>query len=192
MKTLERVCETLTKSENDIHNAILKEAEMKDKCDFSIQIRKFAHAEQRTLDRIVTDLPMIVNDIKDDNVVINSVRLHMLVNNDSCCRCDAVIKACIAQDGWLHTQLMCAVSELEIKKKKQIELNPKLKISAAISSTNAYNSGENLEIAQDILTFFSRGMTCLNFTTQDKKLVGVPKGLQTDSSTPILKLYGFD
>lgn len=187
-KSLGRVHDTLLEH-NSIHRAIKAEAAHIEP-DFLTQIRKFAHAEQRVLDRVSEDLPKIISLIEGNNITIQRVRLHMIVNNDSCCRCDATIKAAIEPKGWLFKRLRCAISELAIEGRKTVTLADSLQISAAISSTTAYNSGEPLIIDGCELRFYSRGLKEL--ALQAGAIVGTPKGLPAADSARVLKVYGFD
>lgn len=152
---------------------------------FQTQIRKFAHAEQKALDRLAEDLPAILSFIiKDKKTELKGIRIHMLVNNDSCCRCDATIKASIAPHGWLFKRLRGTITELE----KDVTLSSNFKISAYVSSINTYNSAESLNTAGIELKFYSRGLK--EIALQSGNIVGIPKALQEQS--PVLKIYEFD
>lgn len=182
-RTLTRVSQTLLPN-NKIHMMIKQEIDS-NVPDFLIQIRKFAHAEQKALDRLAEDLPAILSFIiKDKKTELKGIRIHMLVNNDSCCRCDATIKASIAPHGWLFKRLRGTITELE----KDVTLSSNFKISAYVSSINTYNSAESLNTAGIELKFYSRGLK--EIALQSGNIVGISKALQEQS--PVLKIYEFD
>lgn len=129
-----------------------------------IQIGKFAHAEQKALDKLALLLPSfikIINAAPHNARVIHAARIHMLVNNDSCSRCDAVIKAAIEPNGWLIRTLRAKMEEVRVYAVDPLLLNlhEGLRVSAAVSSFSPYSTGEPLE-GLDASPFYSRGGTC--------------------------------
>ncbi len=86
-------------AEHPVRQAIITESEQP---MAPIQIGKFAHAEQKSLDKLALLLPYFIkikNAAPHNARVIHGARIHMLVNNDSCSRCDAAIKAATELDG---------------------------------------------------------------------------------------------
>lgn len=129
-------------------------------------IVKFAHAEQRAIDRLALMLPDFITSIAQksnvgNHIILKGIRVHMLVNNDSCCRCDAVIRAMTEKGkvpgtrGWLERLLIASAKQSEtfLDVPKKIDVDEKVVITAAVSSMIPYNTGLDL----DGMHFLSRG-----------------------------------
>ena len=144
-------------------SSILEEVSHPERIELD-EIRKFAHAEQRVLDRLAIMLPDFVTSIAKDlsvgsNIIFKGMRVHMLVNNDSCCRCDAVIKGATEKRGWLERLLIASIHRseafLDLPKVIAIDSDTGLVITAAVSSVAPYNTGMDL----NGMRFLSRGGT---------------------------------
>ena len=162
--TVRRVLDTMNfigYKEHPICSNIIKEVSHPEHIELN-EIRKFAHAEQRALDRLAIMLPDFITAIAKDSsiksdIVVTGLNLNMLVNNDSCCRCDATIKGATEKQGWLERSLIASVHKslafLDIPNKK-IALSPAgLHITAVVSSVAPYNTGMDL----NGMHFLSRG-----------------------------------
>lgn len=175
---------------NPVLQAILQEIKQKMEEEIaSKQIGRFAHAEQRALDRLAVDLPCIIKFISEkivkDAIEIKRMNVHMLVNNDSCCRCDATIKAMIAKNGWLHERLKLGIKDAPFP----ITLATNIKFSAAVSSFVPYNTGIELTLNEEEegVQYYSRGLSSITsvFKKPDKEECCVTQGVA-------LKLYEED
>ena len=138
-----------------------------------IQVGKFAHAEQKALDRLASLLPDIMKAVSGtphNASTIHAARIHMLVNNDSCSRCDAVIKASIESNGWLVRTLRASIEtakQYSVTNNLLLELSCTARVSAAVSSFAPYGTGEPLDGFRD-LTFYSRGGICKHVKSTDR------------------------
>lgn len=170
---------------NPVRKAIITESKLP---MAAIQIGKFAHAEQKALDKLALLLPSFIKEINaapHNARVIHGARIHMLVNNDSCSRCDAVIKAAIERNGWLIRTLHAKLEEVRAYAVDPFPLNlhDELRVSAAVSSFAPYSTGEPLEGLNDSL-FYSRGGICKHVVATDRWT----KEANTTNGA-ILKLY---
>lgn len=165
------------------------------------EIKKFAHAEQRAIDRLAIMLPDFVTAIAKDssakdspkkaNIVVTGLNVNMLVNNDSCCRCDAIIKGATEKHGWLERLLVASVYKslafLDVPNEKIVLSSAGLGITAAVSSVAPYNTGMNLSE----MRFLSRGGTIRE--VMRKKAASVerkdPSVDEVSKKVPVLKIY---
>ncbi len=162
--TVKRVLDTMSfvgYREHPICSSIIGEVSHPEHIELD-EIRKFAHAEQRALDRLAIMLLDFITAIAKDpsvgsNVIVKGMRVHMLVNNDSCCRCDAVIKGATEKRGWLERLLIASMhtSEtfLESPKRIVVDSDTGLMVTAVVSSVAPYNTGMDL----NEMHFLSRG-----------------------------------
>lgn len=172
-------------AKHPVRNAIIAETDQRMGL---IQIARFAHAEQKVLDRLALLLPSFLEMISKaphNAKILHNVRIHMLVNNDSCCRCDAVIKAAIERDGWLMRTLLAKIEEVKAYTVDtfSLDLHEKFYVSAAVSSFIPYTTSEALE-GLDCLRFYSRGGIC-------KCITATNRWIEENDTTKgaILKIY---
>lgn len=181
--------------ENLIRNALTEEALNRNDI-----IVKFAHAEQRAIDRLAIMLPDFITSIAQDvikgnHLILKGIRVHMLVNNDSCCRCDAVIRATIekgkvpGKGGWLERLLIASAKQseafLDIQKKINVDRN--VVISAAVSSVIPYNTGVDLKEKH----FLSRGGIMREVIRRKEEVIEKKSSVVSEitKKEPILKIY---
>lgn len=175
--------------------SILEEVSHPDHIELD-EIRKFAHAEQRVLDRLAIMLPDFVTEIAKDpsignDIIVKGMRVHMLVNNDSCCRCDAIIKGATEKRGWLERLLITSVHKsetfLDPPKRIVIDSDTGLMVTAAVSSVAPYNTGMDL----NGMRFLSRGGIIRE--VMRKKAAGFerkdPSVDEASKKVPVLKIY---
>lgn len=150
-------------------------------------IVKFAHAEQRAIDRLALMLPDFITSIAQESngnhLILKGIRVHMLVNNDSCCRCDAVIRATIEKGkvpgtrGWLERLLIASAKQSEtfLDVPKKIDVDENVLITAAVSSVIPYNTGLDL----NGMHFLSRGGIM-------REVIRKRKGLAIEKKDPVV------
>ncbi|MCR5224684.1 MAG: hypothetical protein K6C34_01230 [Alphaproteobacteria bacterium] len=124
----------------------------------------------------------------------------MLVNNDSCSRCDASIRAAILTNGWFVRTLQAKIAELIAYEQENftLKLSKSIDVSAAISSLVPYNTGEPIEGYPTL--FYSRGGTWKHIMIEGpqkqkedtQKILSAPSRSEWKPNTvenPILKIY---
>ena len=182
--------------DHPICEALTKETLQQDKI-----IVKFAHAEQRAIDRLALMLPDFITLIAQksnvgNHLILKGIRVHMLVNNDSCCRCDAVIRATIEKGkvpgtrGWLERLLIASAKQSEtfLDVPKKIDVDENVVITAAVSSVIPYNTGLDL----NGMHFLSRGGIMREVIRKRKDLAIEKKDPVVNEvvkKEPVLKIY---
>lgn len=160
--TIKRVHNTMLFSKHNymsshVCSCIIDESSIAEEVGIN-EIRKFAHAEQRALDRVSIMLPDFITEISksvENQIIIKGIRINMLVNNDSCSRCDAVIKMSIEKKGWLERLLISSIQQSIAFSEKEGHIigGTNFNVTAAVSSKTPYNTGMDL----GDVSFSSRG-----------------------------------